>query len=207
MPNDTTSLETVLEKLSDSDRDNLRRVAGDLGIEPTDALWSVLAALEYYRKLYAEMPEAIDETVRASLGGIKAAADAEVEASRARLEGSLTEAVAAVANEVVKKSAQSSLTQWIVGGALGGVIVCGTAFWAGLQTGKAEGYSRGRDSGLEATAAASWAATPMGVDAFRFWKTGEISHLAQCDRPGWIVVDGVCYPQQSKGRVYGWSIK
>ena len=203
MDSSTSSLEAVLEKLSDSDRNNLRRVAEDLGIEPTDALWSVLAALEYYRKLYEEMPEAINEAVRASLEEIKATAQAETEASRARLEGALTVAVASTASAVVTKTEQRTLTQWFIGGGLGAIAVCGLVFWAGLSAGRAAG----RGAALELNAAASWASTPSGIEIYRFYKSGELTHFVECDRPGWVLVDGVCYPKQSKGRVYGWSVK
>ena len=196
-------LEAVLEQLSDSDRDNLRRVANDLGIEPTDALWSVLAALEYYRKLYEQMPEAIDEAVRASLGEIKATADAEVAASRARLEGALTAAVATAARAVVTTTERRILTQWLVGGALAASVVCALVFWVGLHVGR----ESGRGAALDANAASNWASTPSGVEAFRFFKSGELAHLVGCDRPGWIVVGKVCYPQQRKGRVYGWRVE
>jgi hypothetical protein len=45
-----SGIETVLQRFDDADRDTLRQVSKDLGIEPTDALWTVLAALEYRRK-------------------------------------------------------------------------------------------------------------------------------------------------------------
>jgi hypothetical protein len=55
-------------------------------------------------------------------------------------------------------------------------------------------------------AAASWAATPRGLEAFELYRGGDLEHLAKCDSPGWVVVEGVCYPQPNRGRIYGWNV-
>jgi hypothetical protein len=39
------------------------------------------------------------------------------------------------------------------------------------------------------------------------WRAGDVQHLSACDRPGWKVKDGVCYPQSFEGKVYGWAVK
>jgi hypothetical protein len=178
-----------------------------LGIEPTVAIWSVLAALDYYKRLYDAIPAEIRKAADAALEKIREAADAEWQASRRRVEESLISAVVSAAQKVAGTTARRRLVQWVAGGVLGSIVICGSMFWIGYSAGGSAGYSHGRTDAIEVNAAANWAVTPAGMNAFRLWQAGDLEHLSNCDRPGWQAKDEVCYPQPDRGRVYGWSLK
>jgi len=38
-----------------------------------------------------------------------------------------------------------------------------------------------------------------GLRAYGLWKAGDLEHLTACDRPGWNLESGVCYPRLTKG--------
>ncbi|MBB5466838.1 hypothetical protein HDG32_002956 [Paraburkholderia sp. CI2] len=63
-------LEVSGEPLDDASLLRMRRVSAALNLRDNDALWSVLAVLEYYVRLYEAMPERIRQ---AGAGGIDAA--------------------------------------------------------------------------------------------------------------------------------------
>ena len=53
-------LEKLLgRELADSEKTRLQRIQDALNIGPNDALWSIIAALEYQRAYYEELPEKI----------------------------------------------------------------------------------------------------------------------------------------------------
>lgn len=201
-----SSLERVLEGLSDAQKEDLQRVAANLGIEPTDALWSVLAALEYYRHLYAEIPGEINRTVEGLLEKVKETTNTELEASRARVEESLVAAVSGAAETIASTVSRRRLIQWAAGGFAAALVLCGSVFFGGFAIGNSAGYAHGKADAIDLNAAASWAATPVGMEAFRLYQAGDLPHLSNCDLPGWVVKNGVCFPQASKGRVYGWNV-
>jgi hypothetical protein len=63
-------LEVCGEPPDDASLLRMRRVSAALNLRDNDALWSVLAALEYYVRLYEAMPERIRQ---AGTGGVDAA--------------------------------------------------------------------------------------------------------------------------------------
>lgn len=201
-----SSLERVLEGLSDAQKADLQRVAADLGIEPTDALWSVLAALEYYKGLYEQVPGTINRTVEGLLEKVKETTARELESSRAKVEESLVAAVSGAAQNIVGAISRRRLIQWAAGGFAAALTLCAVVFYSGFAVGNSAGYAHGRSDTLDLNAAASWAATPVGMEAFRLYQAGDLPHLSNCDLPGWMVKNGVCFPQASRGRVYGWNV-
>ena len=58
----------------------MRRVSTALNLRENDALWSVLAVLEYYARLYEAMPDRIREAGEGSLDDVRAEAAEATEA-------------------------------------------------------------------------------------------------------------------------------
>ena len=78
-------------KLSDEEAARLREISGSLNLRDDDAVWNILAALEYQRVFYETLPEKIAETSTEVLRGFSIAADKETAAAQARLAESVAE--------------------------------------------------------------------------------------------------------------------
>lgn len=59
------------EKLDDASLLRMRRVSVALNLRDNDALWSVLAMLEYYARLYEAMPERIQQASKGNLDAVR----------------------------------------------------------------------------------------------------------------------------------------
>jgi len=59
------------EKPDDASLLRMRRVSMALNLRDNDALWSVLAVLEYYARLYEAMPERIRQAGKGNLDGVR----------------------------------------------------------------------------------------------------------------------------------------
>jgi hypothetical protein len=166
-----------------------------------------MIVLGHYSDLYKAVPEKINVTVQGILEKIRSVAAAEAESSRVRLQASLTDAVVGAAESVATRKGLRDLLKWsaIVSAAglfiLGGVFVSG--YWLGFDHGRARGFN----AGVEGHLAASWALSVDGLRAYGLWQGGDLGHLAACDRPGWKLESGVCYPKADEGKLYGWRVR
>lgn len=79
----------------------------------------------------------------------------------------------------------------------------GGSFWCGEHF----GFQAGKASALDVDKAASWGSTVAGVAAYRLWQGGDLEHLEKCDKPGWLIQQGGCFPHQENGRVHGWRLR
>jgi hypothetical protein len=101
--------------------------------------------------------------------------------------------------------------QW-AGGSIGMAFLCVSLFgWYMHSSGKNLGYEAGYGAGYseakDEKAAAAWANTPEGKQAFRFAQNGEIQRLARCNGKGWLIDKGNCYPYTVPGEgTYGWKL-
>lgn len=197
----------LLADLTETERERVRSYADKFGIEPTDAVWALMIVLGHYSDLYEAVPEKINVTVQGILEKIRSVAAAEAESSRVRLQASLTDAVVGAAESVATRKGLRDLLKWsaIVSAAglfiLGGVFVFG--YWLGFDHGRARGFN----AGVEGHLAASWALSVDGLRAYELWQGGDLGHLAACDRPGWKLESGVCYPKADEGKLYGWRVR
>ena len=197
----------LLADLTETERERVRSYADKFGIEPTDAVWALMIVLGHYSDLYEAVPEKINVTVQGILEKIRSVAAAEAESSRIRLQASLTDAVVGAAESVATRKGLRDLLKWsaIVSAAglfiLGGVFVSG--YWLGFDHGRARGFN----AGVEGHLAASWALSVDGLRAYELWQGGDLGHLAACDRPGWKLESGVCYPKADEGKLYGWRVR
>ena len=201
---DIQGLEVALRGLDDSQRHQLRRVADEIEINPTGALWSILAALQYYKVMYEQIPGKIEQAVRETIEKSKQAT--ELLATRAKIEASLIETVAETAKKVAASTSRRQLFGWIRAWVLSGAAAFGLVFGWGYTVGESAGFDRGHSAALDVNAAAIWSASASGQQAFKLWQAGDVQYLSACDRPGWEVKDSVCYPQSFDGKVYGWAV-
>lgn len=79
------------QKLSEEEAARLRGVGEALNLRDDDALWPLLAALEYQRVFYEALPDKIAGASSEILQGIATAAEKESAAAQARLTESVVE--------------------------------------------------------------------------------------------------------------------
>ena len=86
------SLDTVIDlgkacgrELSQAEAARLREVGNKLNLREDDALWPLLAAMEYQRIYYEALPEKIAGASRTIMDGMTAAAEKETAAVTSRI--------------------------------------------------------------------------------------------------------------------------
>ena len=196
-----------LADLSEEERNRVRSYADNFGIEPTDAVWALMIVLGRYSDLYEAVPGKINVTVQGILEKIQSVAAAEAESSRIRLQASLTDAVVGAAESVAARKGRRELVKWSAIVSAAGVCVFAVMFVLGYWLGFDHGRARGFNAGVEGHLAASWAVSTDGLRAYELWKAGDLEHLTACDRPGWKLESGVCYPKSDEGKLYGWRVR
>ena len=87
-------------KLSEAEAARLREVGSRLNLRDDDALWPLLAAMEYQRIYYEALPEKIAEASRAIMEGMAAAAEKETAAAQARLTDSVVREAQNLASKI-----------------------------------------------------------------------------------------------------------
>lgn len=141
------SLDTVIDlgkacgrELSQAEAARLREVGNRLNLREDDALWPLLAAMEYQRVYYEALPEKIAGASRAIMDGMAAAAEKETAAAQARL----TDSVVREAEYLASKIQYGRLVPlWLL------ALICLLAYgslmlWAGFR------IDTGRDMPLAA---------------------------------------------------------
>jgi hypothetical protein len=196
-----------LADLSETERERVRSYADKFGIEPTDAVWALMIVLGRYSDLYEAVPEKIDGTVQGILEKIHSVAAAEAESSRVRLQASLTDAVVGAAESVAARKGRRELLKWSAIVSTAAVLMLVSVFVSGYRLGFDHGRARGFNAGVEGRLVASWALSVDGLRAFELWEAGDLEHLSACDRPGWKLDSGVCYPKSDEGKLYGWRVR
>ncbi|MDR3237490.1 MAG: hypothetical protein LBT84_03215 [Spirochaetia bacterium] len=78
-------------KLSAEEAARLRETGNMLNLHAEDAVWDILAALEYQRVFYQELPDKIAGASMEILRGISVAAEKEAAAAQAKLADSVVE--------------------------------------------------------------------------------------------------------------------
>jgi hypothetical protein len=196
---------------SDAERQDLYRVRDALGLKNNDALWLVLMALQHYQGQYEKFPQEIAQAAKDVLTSIKATADAAVKASSEAAKEDLAKAVAETAQRVADSTAHKQQAQWIVTAVAVITLTFAGSWWYAFRMGSDAGYNLGYGTGYseakDEKAAAAWANTPEGRLAYRFAQAGSLANLAKCDKPGWKIEKGICYPTAtSDGRIHGWRL-
>ena len=101
------SMDTVIDlgkacgrELSEAEAARLREVGNKLNLRDDDALWPLLAAMEYQRIYYEALPEKIAGASRTIMDGMAAAAEKETAAAQARLTDSVGEEARNLASKI-----------------------------------------------------------------------------------------------------------
>ena len=87
-------------ELSEAEAARLREVGSRLNLREDDALWPLLAALEYQRIYYEALPEKIAGASRAIMDGMAAAAEKESAAAQAKLTKSVVKEAEYLASKI-----------------------------------------------------------------------------------------------------------
>ena len=127
-------------KLSEAEAARLREVGSRLNLRDDDALWPLLAAMEYQRVYYEALPEKIAGASRAIMDGMAAAAEKETAAAQARLTASVVKEARNLASKI---QYDSLVPMWLL------ALICLLAYgslmlWAGFR------IDTGRDMPLAA---------------------------------------------------------
>ena len=87
-------------KLSEAEAARLREVGNRLNLREDDALWPLLAAMEYQRVYYEALPKEIAAASKTIMDGIAAAAEKETAAAQARLTDSVVREAQNLASQI-----------------------------------------------------------------------------------------------------------
>lgn len=130
-------IETMMDrKLNTVEKERLGRIQSTLGVADNDALWDVLAAMEFQRTFYNDLPQQIGATATQILQGITTAAEKEAAAAQARL----TDCVVEQARRLSTKINYATLLPMGMA-----ALVCMMAFgslllWAGFCIGSGQAH-------------------------------------------------------------------
>ena len=87
-------------RLSEAEAARLREVGNRLNLREDDALWPLLAAMEYQRVYYEALPKKIAAASRTIMDGMAAAAEKETAAAQARLTDSVVREAQNLASKI-----------------------------------------------------------------------------------------------------------
>lgn len=128
-------LETLLErKLEPGEKERLRRIGHILGLHADDAIWDMLAAMEYQKTYYEILPEKISSASTEVLQGITVAAEAEVQ----RAQGRLAEDVAELAQKLAMRVNWSTLLPMGLCALVCMMLLGSTFMWTGFYIGSGQ---------------------------------------------------------------------
>lgn len=187
------------------------RLVASLETTPGDAMLAVLVALDHYENLYSGIPEKINASTAAVLAKFKLAAEKTADAALKETQAINARAVADIANRVAREVSTKKMFQWICGSVAVAAVCITIMAWylhskgldAGMEAGRAAGYEQAKNQ----IAAAAWANTPQGQQAYRLAQTGELEKLTNCTGKGWKIDEGGCYPHAVQGEgTYGWRL-
>lgn len=122
------------KKMSSEEKDVFIRLGRELGSCDNDALWQILAVLEFHKTFYLDLPEKIDIQVQRIMAEISKGAEKEA----ALAQGKLVECVVAEAKNLNLKSKISTIMLLGLAALISFILICSLMMWAGygLGTGK-----------------------------------------------------------------------
>ncbi len=187
------------------------RLTAALETTPGDAMLAVLVALDHYETLYKAIPIRITEAATDALGSFKRNADAQAAASIAEAKADLAKAVSEVATKVAHNISAKQKWRWASGCIAAAFVSVSFFGWYADSNGKDLGYKAGYGAGYteakDEKAAAAWANTPQGKEAYKLALAGSVGNLIRCDSPGWYVDKGACFVKPlPNGTAYGWRL-
>lgn len=194
---DATAFERLWSRQpTDEDRKRLLRTREALGLGQQDALFDVLVALDYYQQLYSKIPDAVKAASRGVLEDAAKTAEKAAKGVEEQLKAKVADAAARVADQVAKGVVRRELMK---AATVAGLLACAASVLVG-----GVGYWLGRETSLPATV--SGLSRTEAEELVDLAKSGALKTILTCGGPGWEVRDGMCYPQPTKGTVYGWRM-
>lgn len=91
---------TCGRELSEAETARLREIGNKLNLREDDALWPLLAAMEYQRVYYEALPDKIARASRTIIDGMAAAAEKETAVAQARLTDSVVKEAQNLASKI-----------------------------------------------------------------------------------------------------------
>lgn len=164
-------------ELSQAEAARLREIGKRLNLREDDALWPLLAAMEYQRVYYEALPEKIAGASRAIMDGMAAAAERETAAAQARLTDSVVKEAEYLASKI---QYGRLLPLWLL------ALICLLAYgslmlWAGFR------IDPGRDMPLAAVLhmPAGWLISGLCLSAGVFCGGVAAKEFAEGERTWW----------------------
>ena len=117
--------------LTETEMERLREISSRLNLRSDDALWPLLAAMEYQRVYYEALPEKISKTSREVMDNITSVAEKVTAASQAKL----TESVVEEARYLARSTNYAQITTMVFISVVGVLLFGSLMFWAGHQIG------------------------------------------------------------------------
>lgn len=128
-------IESIMDRaLSAAEKERLGRMQTTLGVADNDALWEVLAAVEYQRTFYDELPQKISAAATEILQGISTAAEKEAAAAQARL----TDCVVQQAQRLSAKIHYATLLPMGMAAVVCMMFFGSLMLWAGFRIGSGQ---------------------------------------------------------------------
>ena len=155
------------------ERELLLRTQKELGIPDSDGMWIVLVVLGHYQQLYERIPEKIEAAASFTIDQAKRRLNAETEAERKRIQGTLTQAVLDTINETAGVQAKAELRRAT---ALMGAVCLALVVVGGVGS-YLWGFSRGA---VSSTSAELWAQSDRGKYARTLDEYGIVGTLRAC---------------------------
>ena len=121
-------------ELSEAEAARLRELGKSLNLREDDALWPLLAAMEYQRIYYEALPEKIAGASRAIMDGMATAAEKETAAAQARL----TDSVVREARNLASRIQLGKIFSLAIAAIIGLFGYSALCMWAGFQLGVRE---------------------------------------------------------------------
>lgn len=164
-------------ELSEAETARLREIGNSLNLREDDALWPLLAAMEYQRVYYEALPDKIAGASKAIMNGMAAAAEKETAAAQARL----TDSVVKEARNLAAKIQYGRLVpMWLI------ALICLLAYgslmlWAGFR------INTGRDMPLAAVLhmPSGWLISGLCLAAGLFCGGVAAKEFAEAERGWW----------------------
>ena len=196
---------------TDEEKQRLYDVKKALGIKDNDSIWLIIMAMQSYQTYYERIPKQIVNASNYAIENVKEASAIAIRESTEKAKAELSKAVADTATKIARDTATAKKAAWgaglVVTVILSLLIAGGAGYYAGYRLGTVHGYEQSRDE----RAAANWANTPEGREAYQLAQAriGNIENLARCSSPGWEVRTTndarICFPLPSAdGKLNGW---
>ena len=130
-------LELILEReLSDGEKDRMNRIKQILGLADDDVVWEVIAAMEFQRSYYDELPQKIAAASAEIVKGISAVAEKEV----GRAQSLLAESVAEQAKKMSLRLNMETLLPMGLAALVCLLVYGSLSMWVGFSLGS--GHAR-----------------------------------------------------------------